>query len=167
MIQLTRFAILLLLCSFATSFAIFPDSCSKVNTALLSLLFLSLLSSPYFVGRHRSIGVDRERARACARKKVRAIERQKDRGAGEREGDQARPGWAPDGLEVRALWIGSRWAGGSCFVPVTVDFGAQFPNEKNQGKHAHHVFKYLVAQRVPTPRAQLCPRSCRINTHER
>jgi hypothetical protein len=61
---------------------------------------------------------------------------------------------------------GSRWAGGSGFVPVTLDFGVRFPNEKNQGKHAHHVFKYLVAQRVPTPRAQLCPRSCR-NKHTR
>ena len=54
---------------------------------------------------------------------------------------QPRPGWAPDPpmVGIRSpigLVVGS--------APATLEFWVRFPNERNQGKQAHPVFKYRV-----------------------
>jgi hypothetical protein len=56
-------------------------------------------------------------------------------------GSQPRPGWAPD-----PLMVGIRSPNGLVvgLAPATLEFWVRFPNERNQGKQAHPVLKYLV-----------------------
>ena len=92
--------------------------------------------------------------------------------------------------EPRPVWVGSRspdgWdhyrPGGWILQPATLGFWVRFPNERNQGKQAHPVIKYLVPHGSHTglgsssliahvlhsplpPREQLCNRSCSNKTH--
>ncbi len=57
-------------------------------------------------------------------------------------GSQPRPGWAPD----PPGWLGSDpvsawWLD---LAPATLESWVRFPNERNLGKQAHPVLKYLV-----------------------
>ena len=70
------------------------------------------------------------------------------RHAGERKNsfpsEKPRPGWAPDPLMVGIKSPDGLVVG---LAPTTLEFGVRFPNERNQGKQAHPVLKYLVPHR--------------------